>query len=240
MKIVKAALFAGSLLAASLSSAAVLDFEGYAHGQIIDSQYQPLVTISANNLSSGPDLAVAFDSTRSNTADPDLQDPFYNNAADKANRVNQFRPGNILIIQENSNGCADRICNSPDDEGSRPAGSITFDFGSNVINLTSIDFFDIEGAETAPNAIKLFNKEGSEIHLNQFYVPDTGGNNLWKQVVFNAAGISKVEVNFGGSGALDNFVYSISEVPVPAAAFLFAPALLGFMGLRRKAKKIAA
>ena len=28
----------------------------------------------------------------------------------------------------------------------------------------------------------------------------------------------------------------ISAVPIPAAAFLFAPALLGFMGLRRKAK----
>lgn len=29
----------------------------------------------------------------------------------------------------------------------------------------------------------------------------------------------------------------VSAVPVPAAAFLFAPALLGFMGLRRKAQK---
>jgi hypothetical protein len=29
----------------------------------------------------------------------------------------------------------------------------------------------------------------------------------------------------------------VSAVPVPAAAFLFAPALIGFMGLRRKAKK---
>jgi hypothetical protein len=29
-----------------------------------------------------------------------------------------------------------------------------------------------------------------------------------------------------------------SPVPVPAAAFLFAPALMGFVGLRRKAKKV--
>jgi len=28
----------------------------------------------------------------------------------------------------------------------------------------------------------------------------------------------------------------VSDVPIPAAAFLFAPALLAFMGLRRKAK----
>ena len=36
------------------------------------------------------------------------------------------------------------------------------------------------------------------------------------------------------------FSPGVSEVPVPAAAFLFAPALLGFMGLRRKAKISAA
>ena len=31
-----------------------------------------------------------------------------------------------------------------------------------------------------------------------------------------------------------------NAVPVPAAAFLFAPALLGFIGLRRKAKNTVA
>jgi len=41
----------------------------------------------------------------------------------------------------------------------------------------------------------------------------------------------------------DNFYLSsanVSAVPIPAAAFLFAPALLGFMGLRRKAKNSVA
>lgn len=33
---------------------------------------------------------------------------------------------------------------------------------------------------------------------------------------------------------------NVSQVPIPAAAFLFAPALLGFMGLRRKAKNTVA
>ena len=33
---------------------------------------------------------------------------------------------------------------------------------------------------------------------------------------------------------------SISAVPVPAALFLFAPALLGFLGLRRKATALVA
>ena len=40
---------------------------------------------------------------------------------------------------------------------------------------------------------------------------------------------------------LDNLTYSaVSNVPVPAALFMFAPALLGFMGLRRKAKNSVA
>jgi len=33
---------------------------------------------------------------------------------------------------------------------------------------------------------------------------------------------------------------NVSAVPIPAAAFMFAPALLGFMGLRRKAKNSVA
>lgn len=41
-------------------------------------------------------------------------------------------------------------------------------------------------------------------------------------------------------GGLSNYrAYNsgMSPVPIPAAALLFAPALLGFLGLRRKAKK---
>jgi hypothetical protein len=41
-------------------------------------------------------------------------------------------------------------------------------------------------------------------------------------------------------GGMSLNVMNVSEVPVPAAALLFAPALLGFMGLRRKAKNILA
>jgi hypothetical protein len=44
-------------------------------------------------------------------------------------------------------------------------------------------------------------------------------------------------------GFIDDFSYGgdalVSQVPVPAAAFLFAPALLGFLGLRRKAANTA-
>jgi hypothetical protein len=42
------------------------------------------------------------------------------------------------------------------------------------------------------------------------------------------------------SGDMRFNVTGVPEVPVPAALFLFAPALLGFMGLRRRAKNLAA
>lgn len=47
--------------------------------------------------------------------------------------------------------------------------------------------------------------------------------------------------NFTGTDAQFQIMTSnVSAVPIPAAAFLFAPALLGFMGLRRKAKNTVA
>lgn len=51
----------------------------------------------------------------------------------------------------------------------------------------------------------------------------------------------RIEVfgSIGDAVSLGEVAFStstVSAVPIPAAAFLFAPALLGFMGLRRKAK----
>jgi hypothetical protein len=40
-------------------------------------------------------------------------------------------------------------------------------------------------------------------------------------------------------GVVLDDVNVVSAVPVPAAAFLFAPALVGFMALRRRNQKIA-
>ncbi|BDZ74625.1 hypothetical protein GCM10025856_23440 [Methylophaga marina] len=47
-----------------------------------------------------------------------------------------------------------------------------------------------------------------------------------------AAGI--YSVTFDITPALGNMSFGVSAVPVPAALFLFAPALLGFLGMRRK------
>ncbi len=52
-----------------------------------------------------------------------------------------------------------------------------------------------------------------------------------------AGGISKITItSLGGSGdwEVDHLQYGIQAVPVPGAAWMLAPALLGLMGLRRK------
>lgn len=58
---------------------------------------------------------------------------------------------------------------------------------------------------------------------------------------YTISGIAIVPFQNGrGALRLDTLASQVSAVPIPAAALLFAPALLGFIGLRRKAKNIIA
>jgi hypothetical protein len=71
-----------------------------------------------------------------------------------------------------------------------------------------------------------------------------GGSHDWKVFEYIVAGTGQDILEFAAIGTDDSLggsldAVSVSAVPVPAAAFLFAPALLGFMGLRRRAKNEA-
>ena len=108
----------------------VLDFESLMHGEIVGGQFSVShgVTISATNIGGGPDLAIAFDSTKTGTADPDLEDP-WTFMGSTGNIPEGTILGKVLIIAENDEDKNnDNLIDSPDDEGSRPAGSIFFDF----------------------------------------------------------------------------------------------------------------
>ncbi len=218
------------LLGAQSASAALLDFEGFAAGTIIDDEYSALgVTISVTNVGGGPDLGVIFDTANPTGGDDDLAGPFM---PAPGSGLDILDPGNVLIIQENDD-CDGLTCTEPDDEGSRAAGSIYIDFGG-LVTLESIDFFDIQMSEAGPgeeNRITLFDANGIALGLD-FFTPDTGGDNRWDQVLFNVSGVSAVQINMGGSGAIDNIAYS--PVPVPAAFVLFAGALAGLGFTRRQ------
>ena len=82
-------------------------------------------------------------------------------------------------------------------------------------------------------------------------VSGPGGNYVGTPTIFNITGdfvftalltagsFFAVDILNATSGVL-KYDLSISAVPVPAALWLFAPALMGFFGLRRKANKMAA
>jgi len=237
------ALLVTLLLAAPAANAVVLDFEDFGstnfqHGTVVNTQYNSAAfanaVISADNVGGGPDLAVVFDSRLTGTQDPDLEDPFSNSSG-----LGIANPGNILIIQENSIGCDDGICNSPDDEGSRPAGSFTIAFAQ-AVEILSLDFFDIENfaGNDEDNGrpgteIRFFDNMANELFPGAYFVPGTGGDNTWDRLTFaGVTGVFSMEINLYGSGAIDNLVYNV--VPVPAAVWLFGTALLGFIGLSRR------
>ena len=235
----KVVLCASLLCLGSAANAVVLDFEGFSAGQIIDDEYSvaptPGVTISAVNLSSGPDAAIIFDTNSPTGGDFDLGAPFN---SDNPLLPDNFSPGNVLIIQE-TNDCnfITGFCSVPDDEGSQPAGTFEFIFNSVVI-LETLDFFDIELNENNNNPdseIHLYDASNSEIFIGSFFVPNTNGDNKWNQRDFGSvAGVKRMVIEMKGSGAIDNLVFS--AVPIPAAIWLFGSGLLGLVGMARRKK----
>ena len=208
----------------------VITFEGFDAGTIIDSEYAPLLSISVDNRGGGPDVGVVFDTLNPSGGDLDLGGPF-----DSINPAlaDNFTTGNVLIIHENYT-CGADTCRNPDDEGSRPAGVFHLKFDQ-LVTLHSIDFFDVEVAEngqTANNAIKLFDAANNEIMPDSFYTPNTGGDNMWNQLVFDIDGVKRIELGMGGSGAIDNIAFTV--VPVPAAMWLFGSGLIGLVALARR------
>lgn len=239
------ALLAALLLATPAAQAVILDFEDFGgtnfqHGTVVNSQYDSAafgnVTISAVNIGGGPDLAVAFDTSLSGTQDPDLEAPF---SSSNPELSDIYRPGNVLIIQENSIGCDDGTCNSPDDEGTRPAGSLRFDF-QQAVEILSLDFFDIENfagndedSGQPGTEIRFFDDMANELFAGSYFVPGTGGDNTWDRLSFaGVTGVYSMQVNLYGSGAIDRLEYNV--VPIPASVWLFGSALLGFIGFARR------
>ena len=122
-------------------------------------------------------------------------------------------------------------------EGS--TSSISFDVASVYDAGTEVNDFEtsagnpllgIAPGQTAPN--QGANQNG--------VVTRVGG--LAYASFLNSAGLDIVNLNFDDFTSIASIELTVipdnvSAVPVPAAAFLFAPALLGFIGLRRKAAK---
>lgn len=109
------------------------------HGSLVSTQYAG-VTISATDRRGRPKPAVAFDSDRSHTRDPDLE---FGDGWKRGNLSDPpVRLGNLLIINENEKLCWTGVCKKPDTE--EKGGSLIFEFDAPLLSL-GFDLIDIEG-----------------------------------------------------------------------------------------------
>lgn len=218
----------------------------FEHGTVVTDQYAG-VSIIAENDNRAFDYAVVFDSSLTGTRDEDLQGATGEAQVWSGGNLWDTELGNMLVLQENSAGCATGLCSQPDDEGGRPAGSLSFLFDAPVSEV-GFDLVDIEGNSLESGSISLLLTDGEgsekwvEIPFSTFLDESDLGNNTANRIEpFQAAqwagddadltGIATLKINLGGSGAVDNVRFE--PVPEPASALLLGLGLIA-LGARRQ------
>lgn len=219
-----------------------LDLNSLDHGEIVNTQFTG-VTISAENVGGGPDLAIIFDSRETSTRDPDLEGP--PNRSWALGNFDQYPDfdedtvlGNMLIIAENNEDVnGDDILDRPDDEGSRPAGTITFEFDTSISSF-GFDLIDVEGPEEFGTSVSdagffatfYSGSETQSVGFGDLIARDAAqfGNNSANRIApFTAAELGlapaefdRIDISLGGSAGITGINYT--TVPTPSALLLGA------------------
>lgn len=237
-------LAAAGLPVAAASAQTTIDFSGLGHGKQVTTQYAGLgLTVAANNFSKPFDMAITFDTTRTGTADPDLEDPW-----ERGNIASNAILGNVLIIAENNRDANnDGFIDSPDDEGNRPAGEFIFTYFSAITSF-GFDILDIEGTAQENGSIRFISGSTTlktvtfaELvnPLSPFYdstivFGDESANRIrpFTTASLGVGPFDKIVIRLGGSGAVDNLTWTPTIIPAPGVAGLLAVA--GLAATRRR------
>ena len=155
-----------------------LDFNAFTAGTVIDDEYAAMgVTVSA---SGGSNQAMIFDSSNPTGGDEDL-------ASDTLE--------GLLIISEDGDS------SDPDDNAE--GGSIFFDF-DDLVRLKGLTFKDIEETSGEGTRMVFYDADGNVID-NHYVSPTGDGGERFVQLAVQ--GVSRFEVRFEGSGAIDNLIF---------------------------------
>jgi len=243
-------------VAGARADSLLIDFAGLPNGTIVDDEYAADgITIIVENfnkdfgevddaIGDDPDWGVVFDTTLSNTADPDLEGPLATSWSTGNLDANELL-GNVLIVQENFDGGCNlgTRCDNPDDEGSRPAGRIIFD-STRAIASFGFDLVDVESSTAEAGSVRFFDG-GVEVGSLDFASLPGGlifGNNSANRVDPTDAALlgldpktsfDRIAIELGGSGAVDNVHFTF--VPEPSPAAMLGLGLLALGGQRRRA-----
>ena len=214
---------AAIVLGAGAAQAAVIDFEDFAHGEFVNTVSAGGVTATVTTVSARKNAtvnqAVAFDTSLTGTADPDLEAPFFSSDGGPTN------PGKVLVISQDGTANDERF-----------GGSITFDF-SQPINFLSFEAFD-GGIFDVTSA-----KGDQAMFAEEILLSDNESGFL---AVEGFDAVSTLTFTFkdsgeGASGAIDNLTFDLADInpapiPVPAALPLMLAGLgaFGFVARRRR------
>jgi hypothetical protein len=229
---------------ASPSSALLLDFyEGLDHGAIAVDGFADFgaYTVDVVNANRAFDFGVTFDSDHNGTTDPDIE---FGRGWSGGNLADD-RLGDILILQENSVGCGDGVCDDPDDEGGFPiAGTWRFQLDQ-LFTTFSIDVVDLGDHAVPESGFIRFSNGGV---TTGFYIieelaalfPDQNiefGQDTANRIFFDQSRtggpFDSIEILISGSGAIDNLIVEgATNVPEPSTAALFGLGLIA-LAVRR-------
>lgn len=232
---------------ATCAHASVIDFESLDNGAIVTNQFAAApdyITISAINPNRSHDLAAIFNSNIKSSADPDL-----NGGPWSRGNIADTDLGNLLIISERSESARrPGFVRGPDDEGSRPGGSITLAY-SLPFRIFQADIIDIESVILESSSFEFYENGllGAKAVVDFADFVDTDSPFYDPTIVFGNRSANRIRpitaaslgldsfdtviIRVGGSSAFDN-INASDFVPAPGATALFGA--VGLTTLRRR------